>query len=610
MKLRKFRIGIVQKMIIGYIVIILLPTICIGMLYYRQIHNNALKDFANNREYFIQQFGSALTMNMSQIEMIHDIFQTNKVLSGLLAGKYRAESEQVYVYLRDLVPLFSFYKSNSFYIDQIRIYKTDPKVLSMGTSIIEPDDSIPAEAIKLNVGEGYWLQQMSTPSALQLTYYKKLYNDDFTKATGLMEIRLKFTFISSMFRTSDVKGTPMHYYLAGDVDIDDRKDEGQGEVVALSAKLPLGGADKERLYSSVQQAKTYQYMDSGLGQLLVNSFHVPKLGATIMTVTPTSELFQQTKNSVRFYVLMIAALLLILTFAYFFTVSTVVQRIVKLGKHMRNNLLAKYREEQDSDEIAFLVSSYNKMIDRHDELMSKVDISQLRQKEAAYLALQAQINPHFIYNGLEAIRMAAEESDSPDVAKMIYALGQSIRYSLSKSQHVKLRDELTHIRSYLQIYKVRLEERLQYDIDVEDEDLLRIVCPRFIIQPLVENAIVHGITKKRGTGTLRIHVYSEGGSAVVSIQDDGAGMTPEKLEQLRQKLAGNGTAMAATMATAATAATVASQEPEQQQGGIGVMNVHERMISQFGPAYGLSVESEQGVGTTITIRMPKEGSAG
>ncbi|WP_165822621.1 sensor histidine kinase [Paenibacillus montanisoli] len=591
MKLRRFSIGIVKKMILGYIVIILLPTICIGMLYYRQIHNNALQDFANNREYFIKQFGTALTMNMSQIEMIHDIFQTNKVLSGLLAGKYRAESEQVYVYLRDLVPLFSFYKSNSFYIDQIRIFKTDPKVLSMGTSIVEPDDSIPDEAVRLNVGEGYWLQQLSTPSALQLTYYKKLYNDDFTKATGLMEIRLKFTFISSMFHTSDVKGTPMHYYLAGDAD--DTKDGRINEIVALSAKLPLGSADKERIHSSVQGAKTYRYMDSEIGQLLVNSFHVPKLKSTILTVTPTSELFQQTKNSVQFYVLMIAALLLILTFAYFFTVSTVVQRIVKLGKHMRGNLLAKYQEDQDGDEIGFLVSSYNKMIDRHDELMSKVDISQLRQKEAAYLALQAQINPHFIYNGLEAIRMAAEESDSPDVAKMIYALGQSIRYSLSKSQHVKLQDELTHIRSYLQIYKVRMEERLQYDIDVEDESLLRIDCPRFIIQPLVENAIVHGISKKRGTGTLLIRVYGEDGTAFVRIQDDGAGMTPEKLEQLRQKLAGY----------------TAPQEPEQQQGGIGVMNVHERMISQYGQAYGLIVESEQGIGTTITLRMPKEGNA-
>ncbi|SFT21763.1 sensor histidine kinase [Paenibacillus sp. BC26] len=591
LKLRKLRIGIVKKMIIGYVVIILLPTICIGLLYYKQIHNNALKDFANNREYFIQQFGSSLTMNMNQIEMIHDIFQTNKVLSGLLSGKYKTESEQVNVYLKELVPLFSFYKSNSFYIDQIRIYKSDPNVRNMGTSIVDSDGSIPSRATGLKVGEGYWLQEMSTPSALQMIYYKKLYNEDFSRAIGLMEIRLKYTFLSSMFHSSDVKGTPLHYYMAEDSN--PRKGITHTEIVALSAKLPLSSPDKIRIYSAVQKSKSLQYMDSELGLLMMNSFYVPRLSSTILTVTPTSELFQKTQNSVQFYLLMISALLLILSCAYFFTVSTVVQRIVKLGKHMRGNLLAKYKEEQDSDEIAFLVSSYNKMIDRNDELMSKVDISQLRQKEAAYLALQAQINPHFIYNGLEAIRMAAEESDSPDVAKMIYALGQSIRYSLSKSQYVVLRDELSHIRSYLQIYKVRMEERLQYEIEVEDESLLRIACPRFIIQPLVENAIVHGISKKRGTGTLRIRLYSEGPLALVRIQDDGAGITPERLEMLRQKLDG----------------IVSMPEPEQEQGGIGVMNVHERMISHFGPAYGLTIASEPGEGTTITLSMPKEGNA-
>ncbi|SEO32790.1 sensor histidine kinase [Paenibacillus sp. OV219] len=589
-KFRKFRVGLAQKMILGYVVIILLPTLLIGSLYYKQLHNNAVKDYATNREYLIQQVGSTFLMNLSQIEMIHDMFQTNRTLSGLLSGNYTTASEQVYVYLKDLVPLFSFYKNSSTYIDRIRVYKMNPKVLDLGASIVDSASTIAPEVDKLKLGEGYWLQQIVDKSsdALQLTYYKKLYNEDFTQEIGILEIRLKRNFVSSLLHSNDPSGANAHYFYVTD------KSNVLGTNLFTVSKpdMPLTAGDQEQIFSSIKMPRPYQYFEASGGELLMNKFQVPKMSATIMALTPTDELFQRTNSLVRWYVLVIAALLVILSGAYFVTFSTVVQRILKLGRHMRTNLLARYDEDRGSDEIAFLVSSYNTMITRNDELMSKIDISQLRQKEAAYLALQAQINPHFIYNGLEAIRMAAEENEDPDVAKMLYALGQSIRYSLSRSSHATLKDELSHIRSYLEIYKVRMEERLQYDIIVRDQALLLRECPRFIIQPLVENAVIHGISKRSKTGVLQIEAWLEGELAIVEIRDNGVGMTPEQLEMLRRTLDGE----------------IRPQESEKS-GGIGVMNVHERMISKFGQAYGLRITSELGEGTTVALYIPRKGES-
>ncbi|REE86544.1 two-component system sensor histidine kinase YesM [Paenibacillus taihuensis] len=587
---RKFRIGLAQKMIIGYIVIILLPTLLIGSFYYKQMHNNAVKDYATNREYLIQQVGSTFLMNLSQIEMIHDMFQTNRTLSGLLSGKYTTASDQVYVYLKDLVPLFAFYKNSSTYIDRIRVYKLNPDVLNLGASIVDSASTIAPEVDKLKLGEGYWLQQIvdNSPDALQLTYYKKLYNEDFTQEIGVLEIRLKQNFVSSLLHSNDPNGANAHYFYV----TDKNNVLGTNLITVSNPAIPLSDDDEEQILSSIKMPQPYQYFEASSGELLMNKFEVPKMAATIMALTPTDELFQRTNSLVRWYVLVIAVLLIILSGAYFFIFSTLVQRILKLGRHMRKNLLTRYDEDRGSDEVAFLVSSYNAMVSHNDEMMRKINVSQLRQKEAAYLALQAQINPHFIYNGLEAIRMAAEENDDPDVAKMLYALGQSIRYSLSRSNHARLKDELSHIRSYLEIYKVRMEERLQYDIVVRDETLLLRECPRFIIQPLVENAIIHGISKCSKTGMLHIEAWLEGDLAIVEIRDNGVGMTPEQLDMMRRKLDGE----------------IGPPESDKP-GGIGVMNVHERMISQFGPAYGLQITSELGEGTTVTLHIPRKGES-
>ena len=212
-----------------------------------------------------------------------------------------------------------------------------------------------------------------------------------------------------------------------------------------------------------------------------------------------------------------------------------------------------------------------------------------RQVELA--ALQSQINPHFLYNTLDAIRGQAIQDNNREVAMMIQTLSAFFRYSISrKGNAVTLRDELDNVQNYMKIQQYRFEDRFRLEMEIDSPEVYDFYVPRLILQPIVENAILHGLENKRNGGVITIDV-EETDDLVIMISDNGKGMTLQELDDLNGRIL----------------AEKAEQEEAPALGkhkGIALVNVQKRIELIFGVPYGLHVYSSIGQGTDVEITLP------
>lgn len=238
------------------------------------------------------------------------------------------------------------------------------------------------------------------------------------------------------------------------------------------------------------------------------------------------------------------------------------------------------------DEITELGLSFNIMIGKIKELLDSKIKEQENLKKAELRALQAQINPHFLYNTLDTIIWMAESKKTDQVVEIVSALSSFFRISLSKGMDwITIGEEVERIRNYLTIQKMRYQDILDFKIEV-DADVARNTILKLILQPLVENALYHGIKNKRQGGTIRVYARRKSPDEVLlEVVDDGIGFTPEKLTQLRAELEDE------------------SGEIKMET-GFGIGNVNKRIRLYYGKPYGVSIRSEYNTGTCVTLVIP------
>ena len=254
-----------------------------------------------------------------------------------------------------------------------------------------------------------------------------------------------------------------------------------------------------------------------------------------------------------------------------------------MGEAEEGNLDVSFHDDGATGEVTALGQSFNSMIAKIRELLSLVYKEQREKRRAEIRTLQAQIKPHFLYNTLDTIRWMAEEHDAPEIASTVNALTRLFRISLSRGREViPLSEETEHVRSYLYIQKVRYEDKLNYVIDIPDS-LGGLMVNKLILQPLVENAIYHGIKQKRGPGHIEVRARREENTLVFTVSDDGAGMSPEKCAQLNREL---------------------TDENAIPDSGYGIFNVNNRIRLSYGRAYGLRYAINDLGGVTVTLTCP------
>ena len=261
-----------------------------------------------------------------------------------------------------------------------------------------------------------------------------------------------------------------------------------------------------------------------------------------------------------------------------------IRRIQTYIKDMENGEFGKPLPPMRSDEIGSLAENTQEMSGKIGELLETVKTEQKRMRTAEFKALQAQINPHFLYNSLDSINWLVRKGNTEKATEMISALTTFFRIGLSKGRDIiTVREELEHVRSYLVIQKIRYENQFEYSFYVDPETENYFV-PKLMLQPLVENALYHGIKLCDRKCILMIQVLSHGDRIEIEVLDNGAGMDAETLESVRKAMEHKG---------------------ENRANSYGVVNVNDRIQILAGQDYGLRLTSEKGVGTSARIVLPK-----
>ena len=246
----------------------------------------------------------------------------------------------------------------------------------------------------------------------------------------------------------------------------------------------------------------------------------------------------------------------------------------------RGDLMVREPVSAESYEIQILGKSMEEMIARLNEQIRQVAVEQESLRKTELALLQAQINPHFLYNTMDTIVWLMEAGKNQEAVEMVSNLSAFFRHSLSRGEDViTIQEEIRHVTSYLQIQHVRYKDILTYDLEM-DPALNHAMIPKLTLQPLVENALYHGVKLKRAVGHIRIRGQLQENEVVLEVTDDGVGMSAERLEELRL-------AMSA-----------------QKKVGFGMSAVNQRLRLQFGSEYQLQLESREGIGTAVTIRFP------
>lgn len=265
-------------------------------------------------------------------------------------------------------------------------------------------------------------------------------------------------------------------------------------------------------------------------------------------------------------------------------------------------LFAKGYTIQDIFELNFPFSpEMEKSVKKLKDMIHTNELISATKKQAQYLALQNQINPHFLYNSLEGIRGEALMAGLNTVAEITEALSTYFRYTISNVEHlVTLEDELRNTENYYIIQQYRFGERLNLKIEYDTEDkndILKCRLPKLVLQPIVENSIFHGIERKMGKGNIIIKLESTSKRLIITVSDDGLGMEENRLKELNEKLN--------------TQSFNYIKPDSEEKGGIAIINVNNRIKLLFGEEYGINIYSTLNVGTDVEITLPfitKDGS--
>lgn len=268
------------------------------------------------------------------------------------------------------------------------------------------------------------------------------------------------------------------------------------------------------------------------------------------------------------------------------SITVPIRKLSEVTKQAGRGDFAVRVQEDSDDELAVLNANFNRMVERIGQLVEHIRIEQITLRQTELKVLQAQINPHFLYNTLDSIIWLAEAGKKEEVVQMVSALSDFFRTTLSKGKdYITLKEEEKHIRSYLQIQQFRYRDILEYEIDIQEE-LYPYSILKLTLQPLVENALYHGIKNKRGIGHIQVVAREEKENIVFCVHDNGIGMKPEQLAHVEELLERD---------------LLKEGEPS----GFGLFNVNQRLQLNYGSEYGLKINSIYGEGTTVTAIIPK-----
>ncbi|RCX22647.1 two-component system sensor histidine kinase YesM [Fontibacillus phaseoli] len=574
-----------HKLIISYILVVMIPVLIVGITvvsYFRaEAMDRAIEQTTNNVEKIKSQLGNMLRIPVD----VSDTLLLDKDLERVVTTRYDNALELTKAYLAydGFIQFSRVYRE----VAGIRFYYDNP-------TLINNTELIP---VTKEVEETKWYQQAMESKNLGWSYIddpevipvKKLslirqLPFPERRAKGVLMVSLDQNELNRMLSQEEFETL-----IADD----------QGHVVAAKDHSLVGktldGLDYGVDLNQVTKGSHKMDIRGEASYLIVDEL-VPESSANglrIMSVFNTDDIVKDA-NRVSIYGLVIILLILLIALAFVYIVSLLTtNRLLRLSRNLNRLALGDLNvvsRIDGNDEVGQLSRQFNYMVESINRLMEQVvekteqnNSLELAQREIKLKMMASQINPHFLFNALESIRMNAHLKGEKEIANVVRLLGRLMRKNLEVGREsTPLKEEIDMVRSYLEIQKFRYEDRLIYElaVDLQASDIR--VLP-LIIQPLVENAVVHGVEDKAEGVEVRLAVQMKDDVVEIRVSDNGLGMMPGRLAEVRQSI---------------------SNPEESGNNRIGLRNVHQRLVLSYGEEHGLNIVSEYGKGTEIVFTIP------
>ena len=410
-----------------------------------------------------------------------------------------------------------------------------------------------------------------------ITLSRALVNNQTGEREGLFFVDLNYSAISDLCNNNSIEEKGYIFVL-----------DAEGNIVYHpKQQLMYGGLKTENIDAIMECREDSLIIDEGGDSKLYTMSKSKRTGWTVVGAAYTSELLKNNEQAQMWY-LLVASILLLAVIGISSIISREITKPIRsLRDSMRkvqNGQFGTHVEVITENEIGSLGRSFNLMTSEIQALMEQNVYEQKQKRKSELKALQAQINPHFLYNTLDSIIWMSEAGENDEVVEMTSALARLLRQSISNDkEEVELEKEIEYVKNYLTIQKMRYKDKLEFFIYV-DPRVAHVPIIKLVLQPLVENAIYHGIKYKETKGNLKIYARPVDGRVEIVVADDGIGMDEDVMEHIFDE-----------------------HRKEQKRNGVGVPNVQKRLKLQYGSEYGIRYESVKGAGTKAVITIPVDG---
>lgn len=578
-------LSIKKKLQLAFYIQIIIPMIFMGFLSYRNSAETIKQMSTNYAKDILQMLELRFEDYLSNLSVISQDLLYDKTIYNALTQKdiddpileYEIENE-ISSTMKKIILSRPEVQSIAIIGNNGRFYYADDNSSTDSIKNILPYDEV-WEKARQNHGKVTWYTSSTNGFVNHIYLVRTIYHQNTFNEIGLQVILVNKNFIRTIY---------------------DRLTRSMQNIIILSDNYDLIAArnsDYSNFMNGYSAEKFQNEKDSRIDydiNALVSYTTISETGWKIITYVPLNVLYRDAYALRRnLTVLCIVTVIILSAFNLAIAMSFInpINRLVKGMKMVQKDNRIVYIDDEREDEIGFLNKTFNEMSREINHLVNWVYREQITRKEAELKALQSQINPHFLFNTLESINWMARLNNVPEISEAVTDLSDLMEASIGRGDVlVTVEEEFRYADKYISIIRRRVEDKIQFRKEILN-GAGKVKIPRLLIQPLVENAVYHGIDKLRGKGEITLRAYIEGENLYIVVMDTGPGIDSPELDALNRRLSLDND-------------TYFKNLPAESGKGIGIENVNRRIKLFYGDNYGLKIESEKGKFTRIIVKVP------
>ncbi|TDO70037.1 two-component system sensor histidine kinase YesM [Halanaerobium saccharolyticum] len=563
----RVKLGIITIFMIG------IPIIVFSLIYSQNVKNVIVKKYTESAEASVNETSEKINLILEDINKFSSLIISNQELLTMAKNHQNFSQNDFNNKLRSFITIRSD-------IEAIKL-RIEENSYSIGVNIINEDPFIPPE-LKNSKGQPIWMPTKDVEIEILAGNFKKYY---YTLSRKLIDYNTLNHYGYLMIDLDEIILEQSYSEIQGEENEEVFICDRNGRIISHPDKSKIGTYITLKPYGEEILSNDNGNLEYFAGEKRLAIFStIDNNGWKVIKTIATTNLYREINDIQRFLsILGFIYGVLIITFMIIFSIRYTEPMFKMMGviKKVEEGDLSARMPIKSNDEIGHLGYSLNNMIDEMQNLIDKLIEEEQEKKEVELEALHAQINPHFLHNTLNTIKWMAKIQGNISVSKAITSLVKLLRVSTNLSKEkITLAEEIDYLKNYMVIQRLRFNEEISLEFRIE-EDCLQLKVPKLILQPIVENSIIHGLEKKSFELKIRIKVYKKEEQVFIEIIDNGPGIKKETLDNIFE-----------------------SESAYDKFSKVGLNNVNKRIKLYFGSEYGLNIRSKPGYGTKIIVNLP------